>query len=205
MTGGRPRSSALHLQIGQETIYLLLTGGLFAALLLALYVASLRGPTEQPPIVTLADEQGFKFPTGSAVIGPEFGARLGRDVAPEIKSLSDRYQAPIIEVIGHTDEVPLSGRTRGNLDGSLVPLLAGRRAAEPVSGDNVGLGMARAVAVARALRRAGLGARYVIIPLSAGPFVKPGDLVTDGVGAGDDQERRRIELRLRRRPVPAAG
>lgn len=195
------RASALHLQIGQETIYLLLTIGLFASLLLALYVATMRGPTEQPPIVTLSEADGFTFPTGSAAIGRDFALELKRTVAPRIGDLSRRHQAPIIEVIGHTDEVPLGGRALGDLDRSLVGWLNGDNRAEPVSGDNVGLGMARATAVARALRAAGLGSGYVIIPLSAGPLIKPGDVVTDGRGARDDRGRRRIELRLRRRPV----
>ena len=198
------RRSALHLQIGQETIYLLLTGGLFAALLLAIYVASLTGPTEQPPIVTLSEAKGYTFPTGSAVIGTAFSRQLTGVVAPRLRELADRYQAPIIEVIGHTDEVPLLGRTRGDLDATLVPWLRGQGGREPVSADNVGLGMARAVSVARALRAAGLGQGYTIIPLSAGALVKPGDVVTDGSRASDEQSRRRIELRLRR-PQPNAG
>ncbi|PAX06875.1 OmpA family protein [Sphingomonas lenta] len=191
----------MYLQIGQETIYLLLTGGLFASLMLTLYVASLRGPTEQPPIVTLSEADGYTFPTGSAEIGPAFARALRTAAAPRLRELSDRYEAPIIEVIGHTDEMPLSGRMRGDLDAALIPWLSGARTREPVSSDNVGLGMARAVAVARALREAGLDDRYTIIPLSAGPLVKPGDVVTDGASAADERRRRRIELRLRR---PAA-
>ena len=56
----------------------------------------------------------------------------------------------------------------------------------------------RHLAFVQALRDAGLDARYTIIPLSAGPLVLPGDRVTDGRDAADDQRRRRIELRLRR-------
>lgn len=202
MNGGARRGGALHLQIGQETIYLLLTAGLFAALLLALHLASLRGPTEQPPMVTLEEADGYSFPTGSAAIGPDFARQLAGKAAPQLRANAERHDAYIVEVVGHTDEVPLSGRARGDLDRSLVPFLVGGRAAEPVSGDNVGLGMARAVAVARALRRAGLGREFTIIPLSAGPLVKPGDVVTDGAGGGDDRSRRRIELRLRRPDAP---
>ncbi|MDB5695526.1 MAG: nuclease [Sphingomonas bacterium] len=89
------------------------------------------------------------------------------------------------------------GSGRSNLDRTLIPWLRGG-AVEPTVGDNVGLGMARAVAVARALRKAGVGEAYVIIPMSAGPLVRPGDRVTDGARAADEQNRRRIELRLRR-------
>lgn len=198
MSARRARGGSLHLQLGQETIYLLLTGGLFASVLLTLYVATLRGPTEQPPIVTLSEADGYTFPAGSASIGPDFARQLRGAAAPRLREMADRYRAPIIEVIGHTDEVPLGGRARGDLDATLVPWLSGRSTGEPISADNVGLGMARAVAVARALRAAGLGRNYTIIPLSAGPLVKPGDVVTDGGSAVDERRRRRIELRLRR-------
>lgn len=196
MRRGRPSESALHLQLGQETIYMLLTGGLFAAFLLALYVASLRGQEKQPPIVTLTESKGYTFATGSAEIGPGFGHQLRDVAAPQVRRMADEYRAPIIEVIGHTDEVPL-GSAHSNLDRTLIPWLRGEASA-PIAGDNVGLGMARAVAVARALRGAGLGTAYTIIPLSAGPFVKPGDHVTDGRHATDERDRRRIEIRLRR-------
>lgn len=198
MSARRERGGSLHLQLGQETIYLLLTGGLFASLLLTLYVATLRGPTEQPPIITLSDADGYSFPAGSAAIGDDFGRQL-RAAAPRLRAMSKRYCASIIEVIGHTDEVPLGERRRGDLDATLVPWLSGRAGSEPVSADNVGLGMARAAAVARALRAAGLGAGYTVMPLSAGPLIKPGDVVTDGREAVDERRRRRIELRLRRR------
>ena len=189
-------SSSLHLQLGQETIYLLLTGGLFAAFMLALYVASLRGQEKQPPIVRLTESQGYTFPTGSAEIGAKFGRQLRDVIAPTVRRLATEYDAPVIEVVGHTDEVPL-GSGRSDLDRTLIRWLHGGTGT-PVAGDNVGLGMARAVAVARALRAAGLGNGYTIIPLSAGPLVKLGDHITDGRRATDEQNRRRIELRLRR-------
>lgn len=197
MSRRRRGGSSLHLQMGQETIYLLLTGGLFISLLLSLYILSRRGPTEQPPIVTLGEANGYTFATGSAAISPAFARQLSSVAAPRVREIADRYHAPVIEVIGHTDEVPVTRLKQSDLDKSLIPWLRGGRQ-EPVAGDNVGLGMARAVAVARALRGAGLDARYTIIPLSAGPLVLPGDRVTDGRDAADDQRRRRIEVRLRR-------
>lgn len=200
MAKGSPRST-LHMQMGQETIYLLLAVAMFTTIILAGFLlATLREKRrEDPPIIVLPEAQGFSFAAGSAALTPRFEDRLRRLVLPRVRDIGRRYSASVIEVIGHTDAVPRStSALRSNLDTVLVPLLLGADTPVPVAVDNAGLGMARAVAVARFMRREGLR-DFTIVPLSAGPFLKPDDT---GVTANDDaadEARRRIEVRLRRR------
>lgn len=189
----------LHLQMGQETIYLLLVASLFASACLAAYVVRLKGAEEQPPIVTLRETDHYTFTPGSSDINVEFAQKLEREVVPRLRRDASRYDAYVIEVIGHTDEVPLH-RQGSNLDRALLPWLNGQSSVQAQPNDNVGLGMTRAVAVARMLRTLGLEKPFVIVPLSAGPVVRPGDVVSDGSTTSEDQDRRRIELRLRRPP-----
>lgn len=183
--------------MGQETLYLLLTSAIFVTILLIAYIAYERRHYEDPPIVTLREADGFYFKPGSSLVSSQFDQQLSQHVAPKLREFADRYDAHVIEVIGHTDEVAVSMGS-GNLDATLGPLFTGRRAAEPVPADNAGLGLARAVAVSRALKRAGVDQGYVIVPLSAGPFLRPDDTVSDGRSRKADKVRRRIEIRLRR-------
>ena len=193
-------SSSLHLQMGQETLYLLLTAAIFASVVLAARVIHERARYKEPPIITLPEAAGFTFPTGSAQITASFGERLRVKIVPELRMMSDKYNTRTIEVIGHTDEVPLGAAARraSNLDVSLLPTLLGQDAPPPIAADNPGLGMARAVAIARALKSAGIDEGFTIVPLSAGPFLRPDDSVTDGQVMIAENERRRIEIRLRR-------
>lgn len=188
--------------MGQETIYLLLTVALFTAFVLAARAMANERARAEPPIITLAEANGYSFPTGSAAVSSDFASRLRAAVVPRVQEIGADYDARVIEVIGHTDEVPLSALgSRGNLDRSLLPWFQGRDAPALLASDNAGLGMARAVSVARALRSAGLAAEFTVVPLSAGPFLRPDDTVTDGARIVDARERRRIEIRVRRRAL----
>ncbi len=200
MSKGSPRST-LHMQMGQETIYLLLAVTMFTTIILGGYLLAIARakPREDPPIIVLPEAQGFSFAAGSAALTPGFEDRLRRSVIPRIRQIGQQYQASVIEVIGHTDAVPRkSGSGRSNLDSVLVPLLLGKETVAPEAVDNAGLGMARAVSVARFMRGAGLR-DFILVPLSAGPFLKPDDSVITAEDAAADDSRRRIEVRLRRR------
>ena len=62
-----------------------------------------------------------------------------------------------------------------------------------------GLGLARAIEVARVLRRQAELAGMKVVPLSAGQLLQKGDLLSPGDGeALNDPDRRRIEIRVRR-------
>jgi flagellar motor protein MotB len=197
-TGAR---STLHLQLGQEVIYLLMGLAVCAALYFAALLKRDTADQRDPPIILMREADGFFFQAGSALLSPKFEKKLRDNVIPQVEKTGRKYRASVIEVIGHTDEVPLrlSRRAETNLDRSLSPFLLGTADREPIAADNVGLGMARAVSVARVLRASPLAASFQIMPLSAGPFQKNDDTAALGTDTpADMRQRRRIEIRLRR-------
>lgn len=171
------RRSLLHLQMGQEVLYLLMTVGIVASLVLIVYTqfvradnASLRklhaqdsadaaglkgeietlrnnknsllshtAPTQteqpsvdsgvpindQPPIITLSEAQGYYFPSGSAELSDDFRGLLADNIVPRVLELSRRYDADVIEVVGHTDEVPVRSN-ESTIDETLLPFLSGK-------------------------------------------------------------------------------
>jgi outer membrane protein OmpA-like peptidoglycan-associated protein len=221
----RSRQSILHLQMGQEVIYLLLTVAMVAALVLLLRMAGesrqqdaapplpMPAPPEPatrsgaplpspdlPPIIRLSEARGYYFPLGSAEITPGLRLRLAGEVVPRILDLGRRYQVDVIEVVGHTDEIPLRLESHSNLDFQLLAYLSGTGDAGDLhAADNVGLGMARAAAVARELLRNPELAAYTILPFSGGQAIATDQTLAAGHAATDEQERRRSEIRMRRR------
>lgn len=158
-------------------------------------------PHEWPPIINLSEAGGYFFRSGSAEPTPAFHDRLDRSIADQIAANLERYDVDVIEVIGHTDEQPLSQKV-SNLDQTVIDLLEGSRpiaSAQPA--DNAGLGLARAIAVANILRSNPRLKGATVLPLSAAQLILPGDTVTTGQ-AGNVEERRRIEIRIRRRAQP---
>ena len=161
-----------------------------------------------PPIIRLEEADGYSFPTARNWISPEFAGKLHGEVLPQIERYAAEYGAEVIEVVGHTDERPIAGRS--NLDEALIPYLGGEvRPLRPA--DNVGLAFTRAAAVARELAPLCEEHGYLVVALSAGQTLIPGDLGrATGEDRGDNPFRRTIEIRLRRRdPVfdahPLAG
>lgn len=158
---------------------------------------------DQPPIILLTESAGYTFETGSAKISSSFRENVQSKIVPDLKKYAERYAATIIEIIGHTDEVPFGGLSRGgsNLDRNLFGVLNGNAPADSlIAFDNIGLGMARAISVRRLLIELGLGSSFVILPLSAGPAVTPDDAIAQGLSPQTGIEaRRRIEIRLRRK------
>ena len=163
-------------------------------------VAAQKG-TDKPPIIILPEAEGYYFETGSAEITATFAERIKTEIVPRIITEAQSYQANVIEIIGHTDGVSVGPnlRVKANLDFTITPFMDGQLSEAPIPFDNAGLGMARAVAMAKALRAAGLGERYHILPLSAGSLISPSDRYSPGNLKENDQSRRRIEIRLRRR------
>lgn len=251
----RDRSRTLHLQLGQEVIYLLMSIFALASLILALYATQEARPAppppaipdtgkliadtskrisdldkrntrllididalkarekqllgeigklnDKPPIITLEEQQGYKFESGDASLTPAFREKLTREKVPELIRYARTYGVNIIEVIGHTDEVPIGIRS-SNLDYLLIPFLQSSPDAETVpqlqATDNAGLGMARAAAVARYLL-ADPGLRSLkmrILPLSGAQVIDVDDALSSGSDQKEDRNRRRIEIRARR-------
>jgi outer membrane protein OmpA-like peptidoglycan-associated protein len=148
-----------------------------------------------PPIITITEAEGYSFPTGSAVLSASFEELLKTKIASVLKDNVSKFNANIIEVFGHTDEQPKSGQS--NLDSSLIRAANGQ---VPIlslqSADNVGLGMARAVAVVQVLEACPELDASTILPYSAGQTINTSGKLSPGI-SGDDQSRRRIEIRLR--------
>lgn len=151
-----------------------------------------------PPIISLDEAEGYFFPKGRASLSEEFDAKLRGPIKEELAGYIEEYKTDVIEVVGHTDEQPLRGSS--NLDNRLLEVLGGRSSADSLSpADNVGLGMARAAAVATVLVEAlAPVAEVKVIAYSAGQTIEPGDILSRGLDKGDNEDRRRIEIRLRR-------
>jgi hypothetical protein len=210
--------SLLHLQMGQEVIYVLMALGLMAALALACIIfsendcsvpsnlnkvaCSPRAMQEKPPILNLTEKGGFYFESGSIAIRSDFKEKLITRVVPQIIDLGSLYHADVVEVIGHTDDVPVKGG-KSSMDQRLMRFLNGASADDlaPAVADNVDLGMGRAAAVIRVLRDDPRLRSMTFLPLSAGQTTGPDDrlLEDDKIAATPDEQRRRIEVRLRRR------
>lgn len=155
-------------------------------------------PHDWPPIINLSEAGGYFFRSGSAELTPAFEDKLHGSIASEIAQNLARYRVDVIEVIGHTDEQPIS-RAGSNLDQTIIDVVDGKRTITSiVPADNAGLGMARALAVANVLKSDPKLTGATVLPMSGAQLILPGDQLTLGQG-GDVESRRRIEIRIRRR------
>ncbi|KQV41918.1 OmpA family protein [Rhizobium sp. Root1204] len=155
-------------------------------------------PHEWPPIISLSEASGYFFTSGSAELTKKFTADLSGSISTQIAENLKRYGVDIVEVIGHTDEQPLS-RSGSNMDKLAIGVVsANTPIVDLVPADNAGLGLARAISVASVLRNNEALAGMTILPLSAAQLIMPGDKLTTGQ-SGNVESRRRIEIRIRRR------
>jgi len=152
-----------------------------------------------PPIIRMSEADGFFFKSGSAELSPTFHDALVDETPFEILKYIHKYDVDVIEVVGHTDERPIGGHQSSNLDRDLLSVLnntAGVGSLTPA--DNAGLGLARAVAVVSVLRQSPLLAGYKLIPLSGAQLVNTDETLAITGSSANVQERRRIEIRLRK-------
>jgi|GEM_PF-536189 len=151
-----------------------------------------------PPIITLSEAGGYSFKVGSAELSPTFRDSLLNNISSVILANIKKYDVDVIEVVGHTDEQPLSPR-QSNLDRDLTSVLDNTSdVGTLVPADNAGLGLARAVSVVSVLRQSPLLAGYKLIPLSGAQLVKTDETLAIEGTPGDIPQRRRIEIRLRK-------
>ncbi len=151
-----------------------------------------------PPFMNLSESKGFYFEAGSSQLTQVFGEKLQTDITDRLTQIIDEYGTDVVEVIGHTDEQPIYGM-KSNLDQTLIPVIQSHLGGnEMIASDNNGLGMARAVSVAKLLIESGKFKDVKILPLSAGQMIEPVDKLASGTNKGDSAERRRIEIRVRR-------
>jgi len=157
-----------------------------------------------PPIITLSEAGGHFFASGSSVVPADLQAVLKSDVVDKLRGIIREYKVDVIEVIGHTDEQPILRtpsleRPATTLDRGLLPSIRGLPAAPPIAADNAGLGLARAAAVVRILRNDQRLHGMEILPLSGGQLIDVGDRLSMNPTGTAAPNRRRIEIRLRRR------
>jgi len=154
---------------------------------------------EKPPIITLSEEENeFRFKSDSATVPPAFVTALRQKTIPQLDQLSKEYHCDVIEIIGHTDSVPVS-RRQSNIDYITHSTTASSR-----HGSNLDLGMLRAINVMKILKDAQTDGWDILpeikyfIPYSAGQFVGLDKHLAWGEKPRDDRARRRIEIRLLR-------
>jgi flagellar motor protein MotB len=174
--------------------------------LLARGTAAGPGGHQWPPIIRMSEADGFFFNSGSAELSPGFRDALITRTASEILNYIRKYDVDVIEVVGHTDERPIGVRQYSNLDRDLSSVLKNDAGVVSlVPADNAGLGLARAVAVVSVLRQSPLLAGYKLIPLSGAQLVNTDETLAITGASGDIQQRRRIEIRLRKSNDATAG
>lgn len=170
---------------------------LAAMFLIAIVALAAAGPGKDKPatpvLVLSEDEQNYRFDLGSAVIGPEFRKALEGKTLPWLREQSGAHGCDTVEVIGHTDGMPLRAR-RSTLDSY------GLLDETSTAGSNVDLGMLRALEVARFLEDAReqgqLETIRFVLPYSAGQMIPRDFRNGKQFTTRDDSARRRIELRL---------
>lgn len=152
-----------------------------------------------PPIITLSEANGHYFDTGSAVPSPKFRSALSGSVIGELLNTIRNYpDVNVIEVIGHTDEQPILRKT-SNLDQTLKSVLQQKTPVNKLlPADNAGLGLARAVSVAKVLQDDPRLLAFSILPYSGAQLVDVNDTVSITGRSANVMERRRIEIRLRK-------
>jgi flagellar motor protein MotB len=151
-----------------------------------------------PPIINLSEADGHYFATGSADLTPEFMMELRTVVVGKLLQIAAAYDVDVIEVIGHTDEQPISNRV-SNLDRSLSLVTSGSNNAGLLQwADNAGLGLARALAVVKLLSSDPRLRVFRILPLSGAQLIDTDGRLTRWDGVSDVRERRRIEIRMRK-------
>jgi len=173
--------------------------------IVALIEKSLAGPKlptdgghHWPPIINLSEADGYFFAVGSAELTPDFAADLRGAVVERLLQIAGTFDVDVIEVIGHTDEQPITNRV-SNLDRRLSSVTLGESDVGTLQwADNAGLGLARALAVVQVLSADPRLHSFRILPLSAAQLIGVDGRFTRWDDHGDVRERRRIEIRMRK-------
>lgn len=159
------------------------------------------GEHDWPPSIPLDEADGYSFQSNSSEVSARFKDLLQQKIVPRILEVSAQYKANVIEVVGHTDERPVSGMS--TLDENLLPFLRGNPDAPLTAADNAGLGFARAAAVVRVLAESSKLSSHYLTPLSGAQVILRNGAIADGLESGDRPRRRRIEIRMRGNDAPA--
>lgn len=166
-------------------------------------------PLKFPPIITISDAGKYGFDSGKANMKEGLMTKyIYEELPDEIEKISKEYQLNIVEVIGHTDGVPINGTS--NLDDYLPEYARGidtqgnKVTLEKLNyGSNAELGLLRAMEVVKALQvKQKKDKRLLNITFraySAAQLVTPkGDFAP--TSRENEPERRRIEIRFTKAP-----
>ena len=151
-----------------------------------------------PPIISLPEAENYSFEIGSAQLTENFKTQLSDKIAQQILSTLSEYEADLIEVIGHTDLQPMSRARESNLDTIAKNFFESDGEVRLFAKDNVGLGYARALSVARHLLGTPELQGYTILPYSAAQLITPYGTITTADDDFESSQLRRIEIRVRR-------
>ncbi|MEH2422373.1 MAG: flagellar motor protein [Nostoc sp.] len=128
----------------------------FMILLLLLLIASTNYTISQisnprtPPILLIKDENS-RFDPGSAVIPKTMLDYIKNKLVPDIENTTKSYNINTVEIIGHTDEQPVS-IISSNLDFNLEAAASqGGSVSTLKAGSNADLGLMRSLAVVKEL------------------------------------------------------
>jgi len=162
--------------------------------------ATVAQKPDNPPIVILSEQnQNYRFAVGSAEISDDFKQALEERIIPLLDRQSKRCNCDAIEVIGHTDSLPVNSG-RSNLDGNLIQAFNQQQTPQLVPGSNLDLGMMRALSIIRYLKQAQKEGKLTqikyFLPYSAGQMLKPNHTLDTSADTTENERRRRIEMRL---------
>ena len=162
-------------------------------IMLVVYMALTAQP-KPPPIITISEAEGLRFPSGSAELTDAARLVLVSAVVPIVRKHAAECRCDILEVIGHTDGQEL--RAVSNLDraldvksGSVAPL---------IPGSNTDLGLLRAWSVIGEFQKVPGFAGMRFYGYSAGQTILPHGELAGNERGSEEESRRRIEIRLRR-------
>ena len=159
----------------------------------------IRAMNAKPPVINLPDTEEYRFNTGSFNVSQSFSRALNENAIPEIESTIFCYGIDTIEIVGHTDGRPNTGR--GNIDQTIEAAFRTSDTKRVITGSNLDLGFMRAMAVKTEIEKSLLkkGIRQVNFRiLSAGSTINEDGEFMPATNK-DQRSRRRIEIRFLRR------
>lgn len=106
-----------------------------------------KTPTDEPPNIVLKQDESFVFPSLQATVPQEFKDRFKKEKKDAvIAALNSPSNIEVIEIIGHTDNLQVGGKS--NVDTNLETVYAGTKDVSILAfGSNCELGLGRAIAV----------------------------------------------------------
>lgn len=106
-----------------------------------------KSPTNEPPNMVLKQDESFVFPSLQATVPQDFKERFKKEKRDAvIKALNSPSNIEVIEIIGHTDNRQVGGKS--NVDTNLEAVYAGNKDVRDLAfGSNCELGLGRAIAV----------------------------------------------------------